>query len=280
MELEKEFEARVESDGLLGVSCSGSDTAWMRAVTPTLFLIRQTGEVVESVNTQTGTRPNDIFVTEDDEVLFTDPQNKCITRITKDREVRPWTKTGEFTPLSLYCTRDGFVIVSLLLETRSSESSVDDTNAKVVKFDSKGEPVLEIKNDINGKSLYKCPEYLSVNTNNASDLCVSDWGSKSVVVVNQSGEHRFTFEGPPKSSRRYPEFFPRDLVCDSEGRILIVDSGNECIHMLNSNGEFLSYLLTDDDGIEDPFTLSIDTTGRLWVGERHSKKVKIFKHSS
>ncbi|KAK3100535.1 hypothetical protein FSP39_021469 [Pinctada imbricata] len=275
MELEKDFVARVRSDGLLGVKCAGSDTAWMRAVTPTIFLIRQTGEVVESVNTQTGTHPNDIFVTEDDEVLFTDSQNKCITRITKDREVRPWTKTGEFTPLSLYCTRDGFVIVSLLLETRSSESSVDDTNAKVVKFDSKGEPVLEIKNDKSGKPLFKNPEYLCVNTNHESDICVSDWGSKSVVAVKQTGEHRFTFEGPTKSS-----FFPRDLVCDSEGRILIVDSGNECIHMLNSKGEYLSYLLTDDDVIEDPFTLSIDTTGRLWVGERHSKKVKIFKHSS
>ena len=160
LEMVHQFAAKVRSDVLLGVKCAGSDRAWMRAVTTNIFLISQSGDVLETVNTQTGTHPNDIFVTENNEVLFTDITGKCITKVTKANSkwtIKPFLKTGNFIPLSLCCTVDEQILVTLILDTLSSANSDQVASAKVVRFGKDGEVVQEIKLNEKGEPLYKNP---------------------------------------------------------------------------------------------------------------------------
>ena len=53
------------------------------------------------------------------------------------------------------------------------------------------------------------------------------------------------------------------LVTNSLGHLIVADLNNDCLHILDQNGDFLRCL--DTFGLENPNGLSVDSEGRLWV---------------
>ena len=111
---------------------------------------------------------------------------------------------------------------------------------------------------------YSDPHYITENNN--GDVIVADEDSygSAVVVTTRDGMHRFSYTGPSSRSR----LSPAAICTDALSHILVCDHHTDTVHVLDKDGQFLSYLLTDQSpGMEDLWTMSYDkNTHQLLVG--------------
>ncbi|KAK3102154.1 hypothetical protein FSP39_009200 [Pinctada imbricata] len=112
--------------------------------------------------------------------------------------------------------------------------------------------------------LFTFPSRITVNLN--SDICVADVLNKDkssrVVAVTLDSKIRFTYNGQPGLGQR---FYVGDIASDSVGRIILTDFFNSAVHVLSADGVYQQLLLTSDDGLSGPLTITL-YTDRLWVG--------------
>lgn len=131
-----------------------------------------------------------------------------------------------------------------------------------------------IQYDERGENLYRYATFLAENGVN-NDICVSDHGTNTVVVVNHEGKFRFVYHNI-LSQRKYDTFFPCSIVTDSQGHILIADGDNDCIHVIDCNRQFLCYI--DNCNFAGVCGIDIDFADKLWIGEVDSGKIKVVEY--
>ena len=113
-----------------------------------------------------------------------------------------------------------------------------------------------------------------MSENNNGDICVSDLNANTVVVVDNTGRVRFRYDGTPARTKK--SFNPRYIVTDALSQIIVSDNNNNCLHILDQNGQFLRCI--DNCGLEGPHGLSVDSEGRLWVGLLSAGEIKVLKY--
>ncbi|XP_078330465.1 uncharacterized protein LOC144624505 [Crassostrea virginica] len=255
---------------LRGVPCVGGAEAWIFGKKQTITRIDIHGAVRDTVTTTCQYGPNDISVTRERELIYSDRNSETVNMVRQGRSETLITPLQDWTPSRLSCTRSGDILVHAYtlrdIQFKNKIIRYQGQNIKQeISKDGQGNPIF---ND-GGNSLY-------MSENNNGDICISDAMANTVVVVDKTGRVRFRYDGTP--ARREKSFYPRDIVTDALSQIIVTDSKNNCLHILDQNGQFLRCV--NDRGLErleKPSELSIDSEGRLWVGCNRGE-IKVIKY--
>ncbi|XP_062610735.1 E3 ubiquitin-protein ligase TRIM45-like [Saccostrea cucullata] len=249
---------------LLKVVCVGSDKAWISGKDTTIYCVDIHGEVQDSIKTASLERPTDITLTKQGDLIYTDYKNKTLNIVRQGRiEVLVTTQEG-WKPRGLCATGSGDVLVNLYNGSRN----------KIVLF--QGQTVKqEIYKDGNGKEIFKRGKFkLLLSENNNEDICISDPNANMVIVLDNVGCVRFRYDGTP--ARKEEVFCPSQVVTDSMNQIIVADYNNDCLHILDENGQFLRCVNSCE--LNSPYGLSVDTEGRIWVGLCYSGEIKVIQY--
>ncbi|XP_048748284.2 E3 ubiquitin-protein ligase TRIM71-like [Ostrea edulis] len=129
---------------------------------------------------------------------------------------------------------------------------------EIIQFESKEKPLYSV----GGNS-----KYISENRN--FDICVADRDACAVVVLSQDRKLRFWYKGNPSSLRK-TEFKPKGITTDSLSNILVSDLDNACVHVVDQNGKFLTFI---DCPRVQPWGLCVGLDNYLYVADNLSRDV-------
>ena len=92
------------------------------------------------------------------------------------------------------------------------------------------------------------------------------------MVVNKSGQHRFSYTGQRSGFRPY------GICTDVLGHILVCDGISNTVDLLDQDGRFLSVILSPQQGIEYPRGVYVDDENNLYVGQSGTNTVTVYKY--
>ncbi|XP_061194024.1 probable E3 ubiquitin-protein ligase MID2 [Saccostrea echinata] len=250
---------------LYNVACLNDDEIWTTGQDSTikLFSISQ-GSLLKSIATKSEYRPYDIAVTKNGDLVYVDTMDGTVN-IVKNKKIQKMVRKKSWIPNGACSTTSGEFLFIMY--------NNDNERTQVFRYHGSMEKQ-SIELDEEGKPLYSSgPAGRCITENRNLDICVSDNKARAVVVVNQAGKLRFRYTGHTPAPKNEP-FSPQGIATDSQGHILTADYINDCVHIIDQDGQFLHYIHC---GISGPLGLCIDTDDSLFVAEYRSKQVKKIK---
>lgn len=199
-----------------------------------------------------------IYISSDSNLIKLSEDMKTMSIFFK-REKSKWR------PQCLVCSHSsGDVLVGMW--------EVGTDRGKIMRLNSIGEIKDTIEKDKNNDNLYKNPMFITENNN--GDIVVSDL-NRCLVVTDRGGEHRFSYTGHPTGSG----LTPCGICTDIFSNILVCDKRTNTVQMIDKDGTFMYFLLTESDCIFKPWGLCYDIISHLlWVGSDSNNVVKIFRY--
>nr|XP_022345065.1 uncharacterized protein LOC111137729 [Crassostrea virginica] len=248
---------------LHSVSCLSDSELWTCGNDNILRLYNLQGELLRSVRTKSGNYPRDIAVTRSGDLVYTDFYDRSINLVSGTK-VKRLIRLRGWTPLYLCSTSSGDLFVIMRSNNWNQTKVVrysGSTEKQSIQWDDKGKPLYTSKGYIT--------KYLSENRN--LDICVADSEARAVVVVSSAGELRFRYTGPLSTPRE--SFRIVGITTDSRANILMSDSVNHHIHIIDQDGHFLRYI--HNCGLQGPWGLCVDSRVNLFVTEYGGKVKKL-----
>ncbi|XP_061168987.1 uncharacterized protein LOC133178261 [Saccostrea echinata] len=249
---------------LYSVACLNDEEIWTRGNDSTmkLYSINQ-GTLVKSITTKSGNWPHDIAVTKSGDLVYTDYRDRTVN-IVKNEKIEEVIRLQNWRPHSVCITSSGDYLVSM--------DSDDNKQTKVVRYSGSTEKQTIQFEDIDKPTYFSETRYITQNRN--LDICVSDSGA--VVVVDQVGKLRFRYIGHTPAPKKKP-FSPRGITTDSQSHSLTADDNNDCVHIIDQNGQFLHYI---DCGMKIFYGLCTDKNYNLFFVQKMGKKVKKIRYQT
>ncbi|XP_078311977.1 uncharacterized protein LOC111135531 [Crassostrea virginica] len=246
-------------DIVFHVSVGKSGRLWVSDDSGNLVQTDLQGNQLQKIQTSGGYGYH--TATQDGDLIYTDRDKREICRVTPDRQITKFTKTGDWKPLSVYSSRiNGDILVGI----------EKDGKAKVTRYSKAGKEIQNIQKDNQRQELYIRPQYITENIN--GDICTIDYNKRAVVVVNKSGQHRFSYTG------RGSGFYPFGICTDVLGHILVCEGISNTVDLLDQDGGFLSAILSIQQGITSLRGVCVDDENNLYVGQRDTNTVTVYKY--
>ena len=258
-------EYRVPGDGnVWHVSVDKLERLWVSDSNGNIVQIDLQGNLLQKIQTS-GEFEGYHTATQDREFIYTDKEMKVIYRITPDKNITEFIKTGDWRPLSIHSSRINEDILVGMVNCYNKK-------AKVTRYSKTGKELQNIQKNNNGKELYSDPRYITENIN--GDVCTSDYGKCIVVVVNKSGQHKFSYTGQGSILR------PFGICTDVLGHILVCDDVSKTVQLLDQQGRLLSVIsLPRKGGRIIPLSVCVDDKNNLYVGQFcFSNTVTVYKY--
>jgi hypothetical protein len=205
-----------------------------------------------------------ICVTDAGDIYVTDMENKAVVRLSPSGSVSTVVKLGPKEPAGICQSLDGGLLVTMV-EMKSNTGQLRHMTLT-------GDVIRDYEYQEDGQTrLFTIP--FRVQQNGNSDICVANWTSETtgnLMILSLSGRVKSVYHGQTLKEK----FLPFDVACDSRCNILVADHYNHRVHLLSPDGEFLKFLLTEDE-VDQPSALSLYRS-KLWVGEDKGT-VKLFQ---
>ncbi|XP_062567372.1 tripartite motif-containing protein 55-like [Saccostrea cucullata] len=252
---------------LNNVACLSDEEIWTRGSDNImkLYSINQ-GSQLKSITTKSGNTASDIAVTTSGDLVYTDYIDRTVN-IVKNEKIEEVIRLQNWLPRNVCSTSSGDLLVIMVSDDYKQTKVVrysGSTEKQTIQFDDKGQP------------LYSSGHYDRYITENRNqDICVSDYGARTVVVVNEAGKLRFRYTGHTPALKNNP-FDPQGITTDSQSHILTAASNNGCVHIIDQDGKFLRYI---DFGLWSELRgLCVDTNDNLFVAQMSASQVKKIKY--
>ncbi|XP_078341923.1 uncharacterized protein LOC144627852 [Crassostrea virginica] len=256
------------------VTCLNEEQIWTSGKTADIKCFNIQGVLQKTIQTKSGEWPLDIAVDRDGALLYTDTRTRTVYKVKNDQTEEIITLQG-WRPNNLCVTSSSDLLLTMYNDDKTKSKVVrysGSTEKQTIQFDDEDQPLYSGNDNI---------KYISENRN--LDICVADHGAGAIVVVNQAGKLRFRYTSHSSPTKNKP-FKPYGITTDSQSliltsdgnyyrsRILNIDCDNHCIHILDSNGQFLRYI--DNCDLEYPYGLCVDSNDSLFVCELYKGNVK------
>ncbi|XP_021373488.1 uncharacterized protein LOC110463309 [Mizuhopecten yessoensis] len=209
---------------------------------------------------------NDICCFPNGSLFVTELRGRAIWKIGTDNSVKTFTTIDD--TVRGVCYFGGKFYVTCKDSSRHMLSILTQDTGDIEK---------EIVQD-NGNPIFCHPDRLSVTS--SGTVCVTDRGKDGAVVFVTSDGHvksSYRGEGGEQNGGQKERFEPWGLCVDQHDNIFISDRFNDVIHVLNENGVFQKFLLTEDDGIRRPLGIAVDNAGHIWVGNEDGS-IHVFEY--
>nr|XP_034320358.1 uncharacterized protein LOC117687618 [Crassostrea gigas] len=242
------------------ISRGKSGILWTSDASGNLVQTDLQGKQIQIINTSGGIQGYHT-VNLDGNLIFADRKNCAVNRITHGRTITQFITKKEWAPLSIHTSNlNGDIMVGMSTFLQG----------KVARYNKTGNETQSIKRDSKGQGLYTVPHYITENIN--GDICVSDISKEAVIVVNKSGQHRFSYTG------RGFEFWPYGICTDLLGHIIVCETSSQTVHLLDQDGQFLSLLVTPPKRKVIPLCVCVDVDNNLHVGYSGTSTVNVYKY--
>ena len=191
--------------------------------------------------------------------IVTDYPHQAIRRVTSAGKVSDIVSTKPLHPNFISKTQTDDILVTL--RDDGDDYKLQPSNRRLVQRMTLTGKVLntyEFRED-GVTRLFTLPWRTTENGN--SDVCVINRTSDDtgeLVVLRGYERVRATYRGQEGS-----KFDPRDVACDCNRRIIVLDCHNKFLHLLSPDAAFLRYLLTDM--FDYPQTMAL-YQGSMWIG--------------
>lgn len=119
--------------------------------------------------------------------------------------------------------------------------------------------------------LIRCPSYIA---SDGRHVCVSSSNNNNVFLFDMNGVVKYVYGGRGAGPGQLN--FPRGVLIDARGRVLICDRDNHRICIVSTDGKHLQSVDLIKDGLKRPVGLALSSTGKLVVTCNDSKRLVIY----
>lgn len=245
------------------VVCLGSSGAWVSGIDDVIeaWSMDDKRSVRDIFQTESGRRPTDLALSLDGRIVYTDHFRKKILKY-KNRQVKTVLLFRKWSPSGICYTSSGDLLVGL--------SNADYSEKKIRRY--YGKKIRQvIQFDQKGRALFTPGDLaIFVKENKNTNICVVDCQAKVLLVLNKSGCVRFKYSGGHLGD----DFNPGCLATDSLCRILLTDTGNNVIHILDRDTRLLG-VIDRVCGVTGCVGIAVDSEDRAWVTDCHTGKLRV-----
>ncbi|KAH3842473.1 E3 ubiquitin-protein ligase TRIM71-like [Dreissena polymorpha] len=256
---------------IISIAPAKDGNAWVcNSLSEHLFLYTKSGQCRTHV--KAGFEVGDIFCASDESVMMSFPSQRKIKRMTANGQINDFANLPMY-PAGLTQTESGDILVCAMEKLGESVRGPDSKGA-ILRVNNFGR-VEKFDKDRNA-NLFTRPIRVAVNAN--KDIIVSEWakGNDHVVALTGDGKMKWKYHGPTTLELK-DQFVPNAIACDKYCQVLIADSHNRAIHLVDRDGHFIKLLLTEKEGLGEPWSVAVDSENFLWVGDTEGN-IKVYKY--
>ncbi len=108
-------------------------------------------------------------------------------------------------------------------------------------------------------------------------MIVSDSGAHCVVAFNDKGQVMFEYGGSEGGNAPGELDNPAGICTDKIGNVIICDTNNDRVVLIDPKGHFLCNIIEGSENIERPSGVCINNNGHLVVAQEDGR-VKVFSY--
>ena len=137
-------------DSAVHVSVEKSGRLWISDRKGNLVQIDLHGNLLQKIQTSHKMIIGFHTATQDGDLIYTDKEKKLIYRLTPDKNITAFIKTGDWKPVSVHSSHiNEDILVGMYT----------DREAKVTRYSKTGQEIQNIQRDNQGQELYRIPQY-------------------------------------------------------------------------------------------------------------------------